>query len=474
MTKTAVYMLAQYPKDFAMSAGLADIIREVKPGLPVHLICATEPNSASYQWDTLSDRFDSVQWVRRAMHGVYRDRFNMRGLIPAFTKGFSAARKVRKEMQKLRFEPDSIAFVLDGYSLNQNIFLRRVRDDPNITSVLISEQTDNALLSDFVLGYAESLYFNLFQRFFGTAYYDVFWLRTEGYRKTAQREYRFRNNPADYTFFGEHAFRRAELHEGQTYWPYYLSDTSHPAGQESVIVYGGIFEWVPLISLEPFYKRYNELLELIRTKHQGQRLIYLEHPGQPEERAREMEQLDLRGFEVKNGISSEAVVTQDRSITTAYAVVSTALFTTACLGVRSHFLYSLFDDDCVPPLLKQRLDHRWVSEIHPDMRLDSVKHWLSGEADYTLEPSSGRVRAATTKMLEAVGLLHGSERITTSNGVMVTPEDRWLQPLERLSVAGILRAVIGIPPTYSVRNGIGRAITAPVRLLRRLIPGARA
>ena len=153
-------------------------------------------------------------------------------------------------------------------------------------------------------------------------------------------------------------------------------------------------------------------------------------------------------------------------------MVSTALFTTACLGVRSHFLYGLFDDDCIPPLLKQRLDHRWVSEIHPDMRLDSVERWLSGEADYTLEPSSDRVRAATARMLETVGLLDSSESTATSNGMMVSPENRWLQPLGRLSLTGILRAVIGIPPTYSVRSRLGRALTAPMRLVRRLVPGA--
>ena len=430
MTSNAAYLFAQYPKDFAMCAGLADILREVKPGLPLHLVCAMEPNSCTYQWDALSDRFESVQWVRMAMHGGLRGRLNLRGLSWALTRGFSAARKARKDMGKLQLEPNSVAFAFDGFTLNQSIFLRRIREEPDVTSVLITEQTDDALLSDFVPGYAESLYLNLFQHFFGTAYYDVFWMRTEGYRRTNQREQRFRSNPADYTFFGEYAFRRSALRPSQTYWPYYLKDQSHSTNQshstdqESVIVYGGIFEWIPLISMEPFYQRYNEILELIRKKHQGQRLIYLEHPGQPAERARELMRLDLRGFEVVEDISSEAIVTQRRSITTAYAVVSTALFTTACLGVRTHFLYRLFDDDSIPELLKQRMDRRWTPEIHPDMCLKSVERWLSGEADYTLEPSSDRVRAATAKMLEVVGALDSKESAAISNGVVVTPEER--------------------------------------------------
>ena len=473
MTRNAAYLFAQYPKHFAMCAGLADIIREVKPELKLHLICATEPNSAGYDWDALSHQFDTVQWIKRAMHGAWRGRFNLRGLVWAFTRGFSAARKARDDMRKLRFEPNSVAFVFDGFSLNQSIFLRRIRKDPGVSSVLISEQTDDALLSDFVLGYDESLYLNLFQRFFGTAYYDVFWMRTAGHRRTAQREHRFRNNPADHTFFGEYPFRRPDLSPGQTYWPYYRRDQSHPADRQSVVVYGGIFEWVPLISLEPFYARYNELLQLIRTRHQGQALLYLEHPGQNEEREREVQRLDLRGFEVVRDISSEALVTRDRSITTAYAVVSTALFTTACLGVRTHFLYPLFDDDSIPTLLKQRLDSRWASEVHPDMCLRSVERWMGGETDYTLEPSSDRVRAATIRMLEAVDLLNAGEAATAGPGPQVTPEERWLEPLRPWWPVGLLRAVIGIPPTYSVRKRIGRTVTMPVRLARRLVPGAR-
>lgn len=469
MSKSAAYFFAQHPKDFAMCAGLAEIIREVKPELPLHLICSDEPNSAGYQWDTLLDPYDSVRWMNRALHGVWRGRFNLRGFLWVFTKGFAAARKVRSEMRKLYFEPNSIAFVFSGFSLNTSIFLRRLRNDPNVTSVLIAEQINSdATLNDFVLGYGESLYFNLFQHFFGTAYYDVFWMRTPISKTTAQREYRFRNKPADYTFMGEHSLYRRKLQPTQTYWPNYVRRNFRLGDAQTVIVFGQIFEWVPLVNLEPFYRRFNELLSLIRTKHKGQRLVYLGHPGQLDELDREIQKLDLEGFEVISDISSEAIVYQDTSIGVAYGVFSRALLTTASLGIRTHFLYNLFSDDSIDEILKKRLDGCFESEIHPDMRLTSVERWMNGETDYIPESSADRVRDATIKVLEIVGILDDEEIKVTDTTVDVIPEERWTRPLRPLSLIRLIRTVIGIPLTYNVRNKIVRLITTPIRLIRRV------
>ena len=464
MTKDAAYFFAQYPKEFAMCAGLAEVIREVKPSLPLHLVCATEPNSSDYQWDALLYPFDSVQWVGTAMEGPSRGRVNARGLTLALTNRFPAAWRIREEMRRLRFAPNAVAFVFGGYTLNQSIFLRRVQQDPGVVSVLFTEETDDALLTDFAPDYGQSLYLNLFQHFFGTAYYDVFWMRTAVHRGTSQREYRFRNNPADFTFHGEYAHRRRSLRPGQTFWPYYRKDQSHPTDGHAAIVYGGMYHWERLISLDSFYRRNNELLKLIRIKHEGERLLYLPHPALPKEGDSEIDRLDLDGFEIVRGISSEAIVSQDRSITTAYAVESTALFTTACLGVRTHFLYPLFDDECIPKRLKERLDRRWAPRIHPDMSLTTEKRWMSGEADYTLDPLSDRVRAATVKMLEIVGVLEHGEVGKVASVGEVTPENRWLRSPEAWSLLGFIRAVLGIPPTYSVRNRVFRALGLPTRL----------
>jgi hypothetical protein len=464
MTKNAVYFFAQYPKEFAMCAGLAEIIREVKPSLPLHLVCATEPNSSNYQWDALLYPFDSVQWVGTAMEGPSRGRVNARGLALALSRRFPAAWRVREEMRRLQFAPNSVAFVFNGYTLNQSIFLRRVQEDPGVVSVLFTEETDDALLTDFAPDYLQSLYLNLFQHFFGTAYYDVFWMRTLDRRGTSQREHRFRNNPADYTFYGEYAHRRRTLCPGQTFWPYYRKDQSHPTDGHAAIVYGGMYNWERLISVDSFYRRNNELLKLIRTKHKDERLLYLAHPARPEEGDSEVDRLDLDGFEIIRGISSEAIVSQDRSITTAYSVFSTALFTTACLGVRTHFLYSLFDDESIPKQLKDRLDRRWASQVHLDMRLTSEMRWMSGEADYTLDPSLDRVWSASVKMLEIVDVLEPGEGGTLVSVGEVKPETRWLRPPEAWSLPGFIRAVLGIPPTYSVRNRVFRSLGFPTRL----------
>ena len=474
MTKDNVYFFAQYPKDFAMSAGLAEIIREARPELSLHLICATEPNSIDYQWEPLLGGFDSVQWVKTAMHGGLRGRFNIRGLLWAATIGFPIARKTYQEMKRIPMEPNSIAFIFDGYSLNQSMFLRRVRNDSNVSSVLITEGTDDALLSDWILGYEESLYLNLFQRFFGTAYYDVYWMRTSEYARTSQREYRFRNNPADYLYYGEHAYRRKTLRTGQVYWPYYKKETTRKPKRASTVIYGGLYYWESLIDIDAFYHRYNELLDLIRQKHQGERLVYLAHPGAHSERENEISRLDLHGFDIIKGISSEALVANDSSVTTAYAIFSTALFTTACLGIRTHFLYDLFDDETIPEQLKRRLNRRWSSEIHPEMILRSVDKWMSNESDFTLRSSTDRVRNATLELLRSVDVLELPARSELKHPpIILMPEKRWLKPILPFSFTRFLRLVIGIPPGYSVRRGLIRLLTSSLRNLRRIVSNSR-
>ena len=213
--KNAVYFFAQYPRDYAMCAGLADILREFRPNLPLILICTTEPNTQGYQWDDVLGRFDQVHHVSSVMHGGFRSAFNLRGIASALIKDFPRARKVVAELRKIEFLSNSIAFVFDGYSLNQSIFLKRVGSDPEIESVLMTEVTDDVVLSDFVVGYSESLYLNFYLHFFGTAYQDLYWMRTGPNTRTSQRECRFRNKPADFVFTGEHALRRSYLKPGQ-------------------------------------------------------------------------------------------------------------------------------------------------------------------------------------------------------------------------------------------------------------------
>ena len=128
--KNAVYFFAQYPRDYAMCAGLADILREFRPNLPLILICTTEPNTQGYQWDDVLGRFDQVHHVSSVMHGGFRSAFNLRGIASALIKDFPRARKVVAELRKIEFLSNSIAFVFDGYSLNQSIFLKRVGSDP--------------------------------------------------------------------------------------------------------------------------------------------------------------------------------------------------------------------------------------------------------------------------------------------------------------------------------------------------------
>jgi hypothetical protein len=466
--REAAYFFAQYPKDFALCAGLAKIVHEINPQLPLHLVCAAEPNSKAHRWNVFLDQFDSTQWIKSAMHGGLKSQFNARGLFRALTSAFPVAREAKNEMSNVEFAPNSVAFAFDAFSLNGSIFLRRVQNEPSALSVLFAEQTDDALLSDYVFGYSESFFLNLFQRWFGTALFDVFWMRTPEGERTSQREYRFRNKPSDYVFFGEHAFRRNSLRPGQAYWPYYRSELPEAGTDGAIVVFGGMYEWEALISLVPFYRRYNELLAMIRAKHPNHRLVYLAHPSLPGESEREIERLDLDGFEILRGISSEALVETDRRITTAYSIYSTAIFTTACMGLRTHFLYRLFDDDSIPEALKQRLDGRWDAPIHPEMVIRSSEKWMDGENDYDVSSSSDRVRSATVSVLRNVGV-EVTKPSDFGKQLIVTAEERWLPPLAAIARIEALRNIIGIPSGYGVVAAAKRQLSRILHALERLI-----
>ena len=106
MEKSAVYFFAEYPIDLAMWAGLADIIREVTPGLPLVLIWAAEHNSRDYQWDPILDSFDQVH---RVSWTYYIGGVTSYGICTALLSGFPRACKVASELQKIELLPNSVA-----------------------------------------------------------------------------------------------------------------------------------------------------------------------------------------------------------------------------------------------------------------------------------------------------------------------------------------------------------------------------
>lgn len=439
MPTPRAYFFAQYPKDFALCAGLAAVLRSVRPDVPLELIASREPNSAGYDWSIFESRFDRVRWVDYVLDRHWRHAFNARGLIRAYTRTFPRIRRIRAQFARIELEPGSVAFAFDGYSLNQAMFLRHAEQSPDVRSVLIMEATEQAALSDFIVGVQESLYLSLAYRSFGTADVDVYWMRPRAGGTTSQREVRFRSQPADYTFYGQHAALREELAPGQAFFPFLGDDVPRETPGDAV-VFGGIFEWEPLIGLDAFYKRYNELIEVIRVKHKGSRLVYLPHPAPRDEADSEVSRLDLRGFEVVRGTSAEAFVAGETSIASAYAVVSTALVSAANLGVQPHFLYPLFDVEAIAPELATRYDERWAASGRDWMVVRSLEELRADGARGELAGPRARAWNATVGLLAAVGLVEP----TGGHHAELTPESRWA-PRSNPALLGTLNLLLGVP-----------------------------
>ena len=446
---TTVIFFAQYPKDFALSAGLAALIKETASDVEVRLVYAKEPNSADYDWSGLTAGFDAIDEIPSAMYGPYR-RLDARGFIAASTKAMPAARRTRAALARLDVPPDSVAFAFDGFALSQTIFLRSMREREART-VLIAEYGDSAQLSNFTYALGESAYMNLVNRRVGAAEVDMYWMRTTASGRTSQREYRFRAAPADLTFAGAHGVLGDSLAPGHAFWPYYRAPDP---GRSGVLLLGGMFHWEPLIGLEAFFRRYNELIDIIRKRHEGERLVYLAHPSAQHERHEEADRLNLDGFERLTGISAEALASRD-PLATVYAVVSTGLMSTVNLGLRAHCLYRLFDDTAIPPELKRRYDARWSSPSEPGLVLSSEAGWLAGDFDYDPHAHVQRVHEASVDLLRLAGVVPGSHTI-------VSPEDRWEMMPRGNAPRGALGSALGV---QSLASLLRRVLSAPWRRL---------
>ena len=465
MSKSAVYFLAQYPIEYAVWAGLANIIREIKPGLPLVLIHSTTAGRPEYQYQTLTGCFDHVQSLGRV---DYLGDWSPRGLVTAWRKGFPQARRFSTELGNIEFQPNSVVFVYNGTTLTQSSLLKYLQSKPDVESVLLTIQTPDITIDDFVFRNNDSHLNNLYLKYFGTAYLDGYWLRTSEDAPIKRREYRFRNMPADYVFAGEYPYRSRHLRPGQVYYPFYRRDQPRPDSDESVVLLGGSFEKPYYYTSEVCYRRYNELIGLIRQKHSNARLLYKPHP---EERDSVRAKLDLAGFELAPQVSSEILVIQDRSISTAYSVESISVHTVSCYGVRSHFLYPLFDDECIPNPLRAYLDRYCRAGVHSEMSIRSVDDWMAGKYDYDLEDRSQVVRDSAIRMLEAVGVVDTEESaaLVVNKSLAVIPEERWDPKPEFRSAKSLILGSIASFVATVVRYGL---ITLPRRktaaLLNRL------
>jgi DNA-binding cell septation regulator SpoVG len=408
----SVYFFAEEQIDFALWYTLIRIIRKDKPDCHFTLIYSLRDRSKKYDISFYLSLFDEVYKVDHVSYwknGIWRKGLTMRTFLYALRKNFRAAYGVMRQLKNINFSPGSIAFANNGISLNHALFLKRVKSIRGIKSVLFlspDQVLQESNLKDYVHHISRSAYLNLHLYFFGTAPLDVYWVKTPYNVKTNYREFHFRRNPADYVLNMSYPLRHKDQGEDHFLLPLIKSNKEFIKKNISTTVFIGQphywIEGISKLAQEKFYLRLNEIIFFIKEKNSGQRLVYKRHPGEIEEK---FEKIDTSGFEIEFSMSSEALFFNDSSITKVYAFSSTSVQVAVSLGIPSYYLYDLFDaeDLGVPKTIQRHWRNRWCSEVHSEMNIKSIDHWMNGKNDYTPINRSEEILETTEKMLSLVG-----------------------------------------------------------------------
>ena len=84
-------------------------------------------------------------------------------------------------------------------------------------------------------------------------------------------------------FKGEFLMRKSNLKANQLYWPIFSHRKNKINKKTQIVIIGSMYYWDKFVNIEPFYKKYNKLLDIIRFYHKEYDLIYLNHPSSDEE-----------------------------------------------------------------------------------------------------------------------------------------------------------------------------------------------
>ena len=453
MKKYAVYFFAEYAFEFAIWSNLAENIRSIDPSIKLELIYAKEPRINDFNLEMFFTSFDEVHevgYVSHEMQGSWRQGFIPRNIYGSLTKVFPKARKVFSQLNQIHFVANSMAFVYQGITLNQAMFLKSVKSRPKTQSVLLlrEDSSQDSFLTNYIVNYSQSLLLNFFFHFFGTAYMDVFWARVrEGFR-TSTRDYIHRNKPADYVFQSVHPYRLQSLQPGKALLPLNIeSRVGKLSRQETVIFIGQPHYFLGGFSKEVevrFYKRLNTILDIIREIHKGHHLIYKRHPGQTE---RQLSQIKLDDFEIIKSSTSEGLFQENKSITTAYGFSSLSLQTALCYGIKSHYVYRLFYDILkdLPLSVRNNWEQRWDSEYHPEIVLRSIDDWKSGKNDYCVNDISNYSKSHTMSLLAKVGIINLSNTVIDITELEELTEERWAKVSEKSTLSFSLSVILFLP-----------------------------
>ena len=407
-----MYFFAEQQIDFALCASLNSIIKQIEPQINTKLFYVQDPGKPIYDNNSFFLLFDQVQKLRYVSYwkyGMWKKGFTIRNIVNAIRRNFPPAIKASNELKGIKFSSNSIAFVFNGISLNYALFLRRIKRDSKVKSILFTTPEFFVMREskkDFFLHYSRSRYLHFHHYFFGTAPADIYWLKTSENIRTNGRELHFRKNPADYVFNTVFPYQFKSLRKDQIFLPLIMFKKRRIDSQRKTVVFiGQPHYWMgayPRNIQKIFYSKLNEIILLVKKKYPSHRLIYKRHPGENDQN---FKQLNTSDFEKELSISSENLFLSDLSIVAVYSFCSTSVQTAACFGIQSFYLYDLFDslEIGVPEAFKRLRSKKWSSEIYPKMNIKSIDDWMNGKNDYTPMDRSEEILKTTKKMLSVVG-----------------------------------------------------------------------
>lgn len=365
------YFYCQSPRDFFHSLCLKRYL-ENKGFKNFYIIITKDDYSKHYDWTNFLKNFKVIYYINQCKIGALTGRLNLRGFLFFILVGLLRSFNTKKEFKKIKFKKNSLLISFMGFSLEKSIFMNFSNQKHNIKTLLISDDLEDAKISDFIYSIDGSIYYNLYQFFHSKKYIDLFWFKVE--KKTSQREYRFRKQPSDYFFNGEFLLRNSKLKPDQLYWPIFSNDKKKYKEKVQVVLIGNMYYWEKLINIEPFYKRYNMYLDIIRSYHKNCDLIYINHPSTDEEKNFEINKLDLKYFKIIKNISCENYVYFNKQKTITFSIFSASTLILNQIGAKSFTLYKLFNDNEIDKKLINRLNHRWkIEKKHGKFHLTDEK-----------------------------------------------------------------------------------------------------
>ncbi len=388
MHSTTVYMFCNHPFEIPCFAGITNVIRELRPDMKTTLILDSMPYFLKTEVDFALKYFDKVE--RIGWCDYYSTPLRPQA-IPGIVKAFAATYRFYRQLRAIDIKPSSFVFMISGRQLVSNVLLKRLK---GLNPTLIYMTTRHVeSIENYLFSYKSSLYVNLYHLLFGASFVDYSYMRETGWVFIQHRK-----NPYHYTFFMRPPTEN--LATDEIPFPLYFPERqNHPSLSPGniVVLFGSVFLSWKGIDREKFITRFNEIIDRIRIKHAGSRLIYKPHPRETNEK----ELLNLSGFEIDESATSELLFMREPSIRTAYSVASTSSRTALCFGIRSYLLFPLFD---LPPIIQTRFEAN--CHYMPQETIIRSLDELSNSDDKTPPLDfTPTIRPSIVRILEQIGLL---------------------------------------------------------------------